>query len=98
MRIKSGVPADKWNSCVRKVDGHQIKAKINMRGPKQCELIGPNGEKAPPESLRGRTAMAALLVRGVYMQRQASGLMVDVVAMRYGEATRTESSYLKLLN
>jgi hypothetical protein len=98
MRIKSGVSPDKWVPCVRKTDGHQIKAKINMRGPNQCEFIGPNGEKDPPESLRGRTATAALLVRGVYMQRQASGLMIDVVAMRYGEATRTKPSYLKLLN
>ncbi len=98
MRIKSGISPDKWISCVRKTDGHQLKAKINMRGPKQCEFIGPQGEKDPPDSLRGRLATAALLVRGIYMQRQASGLMVDVVAMRYGEATRTESSYLKLLN
>lgn len=97
MRIRTGISAEKWNSCVKRVDGTRLKAKINMMGPRQCEFLGPNGEATPPESLRNRAATAAILVRGIYMQRQASGLMVDVVALKYGEAEEKKTKYHAML-
>ena len=96
-RLQAGVSEDKWNSCVKRADGPRLKAKINVAGSKRCDFVGPDGVREPPAELRGRTATVALLVRGIYMQRSAAGLMVDVVAMKYGEATREEAPYLRMV-
>jgi len=97
-RIRVGVTPEKWNSCVKRVNGPQLKAKINMSGQRQCEFAGHNGAKVAPTYLRGRSATAAILVRGVYMQRNAAGLMIDVVALRYGEVEKDgQESYLQMV-
>ena len=96
-RIRADISPEKWTSCIRRSDTARMKAKINMHGPRRCEFIGPKGETEPPDTLRNRPATAAVLVRGVYMQRQASGLMVDVVALKYGEQIKVENNYIKML-
>ena len=90
---------DKWNSCIRRADGiRRLKAKINVAGSRMCEFAGPSGEPTgPPDVFRGRAATAAVLVRGVYAQRQASGLMVDIVALKYGEVQKEKTSFLKMV-
>ena len=91
IRTEANISSEKWSSCLRESDeGPRLKAKINMFGPKACEFIGPNDEKKAPDRLRGRPATVGVIINGVYMQRNASGLMVDVVAMRYGEVQETE--------
>ncbi len=73
----AGLSSDKWNSCARPHDGGwRLKAKINTGGERPC--LGASG------SVRGHAALAAVSVNGVYVQRQASGLVLDVVALRLG--------------
>ena len=95
IRTLAGIPVTKWNFCVT---NSRLKAKINMSGMRQCEFVGPNGESTPPESLRGREVTAAIAIRGIYQQKKASGLMMDVVALRYSEiGDRKGPSYLDML-
>ena len=74
-------------------DGPRLDAKINMSGPLQCEFLGYHGAKVAPRYLRGRSATAAILVRGVHIQRHTAGLMVEVVALRYGRAEKDKQDY-----
>ncbi len=85
VRVRSLGASDKWNSCVRRENNSvRVKAKIEMSGEHSCEFHGPGDEEAP-SFLRGRKASVILHVKGLYAQRNASGLMIDVAAMRYGE-------------
>ena len=54
-RIRVGAAPEKWNSCVKGLNGPQLKAKINMSGQRQCEFAGHNGAKvALPTCAEGR--------------------------------------------
>lgn len=85
--VRAMVASDKWNSCIRRENNSvRVKAKIEMSGERSCEFHGgPDEGDGVPSSLRGRKASVILHVKGLYAQRNASGLMIDVVAMRYGE-------------
>ncbi len=58
------------------------------RWPRQRVLVATNLIRA---------GVVAILIRGVYVQRQATGLMIDVVALKYDVAVQTDSSYLKMI-
>ena len=95
IRMMAGISVTKWNFSVT---NSRLKAKINMCGARRCEFEGPNGESTPPESLRGREVSVVIGIRGIYQQKKASGLMLDVVALRYSEVgDRKGPSYLDML-
>jgi hypothetical protein len=96
-RVQTGIPLDKWVSCLKRAETPRLKAKINMSGSRVCEFLGPEGQTNPPDSFRNRAGVVAILIRGVYLQRQATGLMIDVVALKYDAAVQTDSSYLKMI-
>lgn len=97
--VRAMVASDKWNSCIRRENKSvRVKAKIEMSGERSCEFHGgpDEGDGAAPSSLRGRKASVILHVKGLYVQRNASGLMIDVVAMRYGEKP-SQTSFKSML-
>jgi len=95
IRSLAGIPVTKWNACVC---NSRMKAKINMSGERPCEFEGPNSERGPPRHLRGREVAAVIAIKGIYQQKNASGLMIDVVALRYEDvATKKCPSFLDML-
>ena len=80
LRQEMEIPLEKWNSCLRE-NGQtwRLKAKINMSGDRACLFADCDGK-----DLRGYAAVAVLSMNSVYSQRQASGLVLDVVALRRG--------------
>ena len=96
IRTYAGIPVSKWNFCVT---NSRLKAKINMSGINPCEFVGPHEETMPPDSLRGREVVAVIAIRGIYQQKKASGLMIDVVALRYGDFFESKKgpSFLDML-
>ena len=92
IKKKLNIPTDKWNSCVK--PDHRLRAKINMGGEDPCAFAG----KAPEDGFRGRSAVAALVVKGIYVQRQATGLILDVQAMKVGDLVKTDQTdYVAML-
>ena len=59
-RIRVGVSAEKWNSCVKRLNGPQLKAKINMSGQRQCEFAGHNYLPARKVGDGGHTSARSL--------------------------------------
>ena len=95
-----------WISCIRRDADNgtvRLKAKIVLAGDSPCEFLGPEDTHAQPSSFRGLPVSFIVLVKSIYVQRNAAGLMLDVVAMRYGsppppsDATTTRPSYGNLL-
>jgi hypothetical protein len=83
------VGADKWNSCIQ---GETLKCKINVLGPRRCAFMDAKTKKYgdPPESFKDRPVSAVISVQGVYSQNKGAGLLLDVVALKYGEAEQID--------
>ena len=95
IRTLAAIPVTKWNFCVT---NSRLKAKINMSGANPCEFVGPQEETELPNTLRGREVVAVIAIRGIYQQKKASGLMIDVVALRYGDFENKKGpSFLDML-
>ena len=95
IRTLASIPVSKWNFCVT---NSRLKAKINMSGANPCEFVGPQEETELPNTLRGREVVAVIAIRGIYQQKKASGLMIDVVALRYGDFENKKGpSFLDML-
>jgi hypothetical protein len=63
-----------------------LKAKIDLVGPKACNFLDMGDTKTgAPETFKGRE-----VVRSVHTQKGNGGLVIDVVAMKYGEAKASE--------
>ena len=77
-----------WTSSLRPAERHSasLKAKINVSGPRQARFYDQAAEPtSPPPSFKGLRINAIVHVRGVYIQKQGIGLMLEVTDLRYGQ-------------
>jgi hypothetical protein len=87
VRKRLQVPPERWTSSLRRDERASLKAKINVAGERLCSFQSPAGENKPPEPFKGRDVEVVVHVRAAYLQKQSNGLVLDVVAMRYGEVS-----------
>ena len=87
-----------WSSCVKPtLHGPQLKCKLNTTGAHKVQLVDDKGsEDMPIADLQSRRALPILNVRGVYIQRNQVGLMIDVAACRVGPKP-TESPQISFM-
>ena len=66
--------------------GAQLKAKINVHGP-YCAIFYDDSRQPckAPQGWKGLHINALLEVRGCYVQRNGTGLLLEVTHLRYGE-------------
>ena len=77
-----------WTSSIRPAEHYaaSLKAKINVAGPRPARFYDEAAQPTePPTSWKGLRVNAMVHVRGVYMQKQAIGLMLEVTDLRYGQ-------------
>lgn len=74
-----------WSSCIRRMERFPpgLKAKISTQTVQCFDLDDQPREL--PEDWRGMAVVPILQIRGVYLQKQAFGLIIDCVAMMVGE-------------
>ena len=73
-----------WCSCIKPTPyGPQLRCKVNTEGPHKIQLISE--EALSVEDLQRRQVLPIVSIRGIYVQRNQAGLMVDVVACIVGE-------------
>ena len=69
-------PADRW--------GAQLKAKINITGPRQAKFYDSSKQPCEaPSEWRGLGVNAVLQVRGIYIQKSSIGLMLETTHLQY---------------
>ena len=76
-----------WVSCARHTPhGPQLRCKLNTEGPRKIKLVNEALEPLdlPVAELQQRQAVPILSVRGVYIQRNQVGLMLDMAACIVG--------------
>ena len=75
-----------WTSCVKPtLHGPQLRCKINTTGFHKVQLVNDAGNvDMPLGDLQSRRVLPILNVRGVYIQRNQVGLMIDVAACQVG--------------
>ena len=75
-----------WSSCVKPtLHGPQLRCKINTTGFNKVQLVNDAGNvDMPLGDLQSRRALPFLNVRGVYIQRNQVGLMIDVATCQVG--------------
>ena len=79
-----------WCSCIKPTPyGPQLRCKVNTEGPHKIQLMS-EGEALAVEDLQRRQVLPTLAIRGIYVQRNSAGLMVDVVACIVGEKPKYE--------
>jgi len=80
-----------WCSCIKPTPyGPQLRCKVNTEGPHKIQMISETGEALTVEDLNRRPVLPILAIRGIYVQRNQVGLMVDVVACIVGEKPKYE--------
>ena len=78
-----------WCSCIKPTPyGPQLQCKVNTEGPHKIQLI--SGEALTVEDLQRRQVLPILAIRGIYVQRNSAGLMLDAVACIVGEKPKYE--------
>ena len=71
-------PADRW--------GAQLKAKINVAEPRQAKFYDVAKEPCEaPSDWRGLGVNAVLQVRGVYIQKNSIGLMIETTHLQFAQ-------------
>ena len=77
-----------WVSCLKPtLHGQQLRCKLNTTGGHKVQLFNEEGglSDLPIAELQSRRVLPILNVRGVYIQRNQVGLMLDVAACLVGE-------------
>jgi hypothetical protein len=75
-----------WISRVKPAEKYPatLAAKINLAGPRQARFYDQAAQPTePPTSWRGLAVNAVVHVKGVYIQKQSIGLVLDVTDLRY---------------
>ena len=78
-----------WNSSIKPADkyGATLKAKINLGGDRVAKFYSAANEPCEaPSQWKNLRCNAVLHVKGVYLQRQGVGLIVDITHLQYTEA------------
>ena len=77
-----------WHSAMKEPGDYagSVKAKINVSGPSPCIFVDMNGKPVPmPDNWIGLRAIPIIEIRGVYIQKTGSGLILDVTHLMIGE-------------
>ena len=81
-----------WVSSLKPATGNAgptVKAKINVSGKQPCRFFDENNVATePPTAFRPLEAKVVLLIQGVYVQKQAAGLMMTVTHMQNRPAAK----------
>ena len=86
-------PSQIWHSVVKEPGSYSgsVNAKINMSGPNACSVVDPDGKPVKwPDNWSRLPVIPIVEVRGVYIQKTGSGLILDVTRLMVGE-TEPES-------
>ena len=89
-----------WASCARQtLHGPQLRCKVNTEGPRKIHLVNEALEPLhmPVAELQHRQAVPILAVRGVYIQRNTVGLMLDLAACIVGPKEEREAMQIDFL-
>ena len=82
IRDQLEVPASMWNSSASPdTDGGTLKCKVNIQGPKACQVSGITDQMPTrwPQNCNGYIKLSS-----VYQQSRAAGLLYEVVALEVG--------------
>ena len=85
---KKSDPGAVWHSAIKESAGYAscVKAKINQSGPHACTIVDMDGRPVKwPENWARLRVIPIIDVRGVYIQKTGSGLILDVVRLMVGE-------------
>lgn len=82
-----------WVSSLKPETGNTgptLKAKINVSGKQQCKFFDENNAAtdSPPSAFKSLEAQVVLRIQGVYVQKQAAGLLMTVTHMQTRPATK----------
>ena len=80
-----------WTSSLKPADkyGATLKAKINVTGERAVKFYSAaNDPCEAPTDWKNLRCNAVVLVKGIYIQRQGVGLLVDVTHLQYAEAVQ----------
>ena len=83
-----------WSPCVKPtLHGPQLRCKLNTTGGHKIQLVNEEGglSDLPIAELQSRRVLPILNVRGVYIQRNQVGLMLDVAACLVGDKTDADA-------
>ena len=86
---KKQAPSQIWHSVVKEPGSYSgsVKAKINMSGPNACSVVDRDGKPVKwPENWPRLPVIPIVEVRGVYIQKTGSGLILDVTCLMVGES------------
>jgi hypothetical protein len=86
-----------WTSCIKPAERYSasLKAKINIAGPRQAKFYDEAGQQTdPPASWKGLNVNAVVHVRGVYIQKQGIGLMLEVTDLCYAKPSESACPFL----
>jgi hypothetical protein len=75
-----------WTTSIKPGEQYEarLKAKINVSGARQARFYDHAAQPTePPAVWKGLKANAILGVRGVYIQKQSIGLLLEVTDLRY---------------
>ena len=89
-----------WVSCARQTPhGSQLRCKVNTQGRRKIKLVNEALEPLdlPVAELQHRQAVPILVVRGVYIQRNQVGLMLDMAACIVGPKEEREAMQIDFL-
>jgi hypothetical protein len=71
--------------------GPTVKAKINVSGKQPCKFFDENNAATePPLAFKSLDAKVVLRIQGVYVQKQAAGLLMTVTHMQNRPVTKAE--------
>ena len=76
-----------WTSCVKPtLHGPQLRCKLNTTGPHKIQMVNDAGMvDIPIADLQRRHVLPIVSIRGVYIQRNQVGLMIDAAACIVGD-------------
>ena len=83
----------RWHSSTKPADKHpsSVRLKINISGPKACPTFNGDGEPIDmPTDWSGLAVLPIVHVKGAYVQKGMSGLVIDVVSLMVGDKQRRE--------
>ena len=89
-----------WVSCARQTPhGPQLRCKVNTEGPRKIQLDNEALKPLdlPVAELQHKQAVPILNVRGVYIQRNQVGLMLDMAACTVGPKEEREAMQIDFL-
>jgi hypothetical protein len=75
-----------WTSRIKPAEKYSatLAAKISVAGPRQARFYDQAAQPTdPPTSWRGLSVNAVVHVKGVYIQKQSIGLVINVTDLRY---------------